>query len=147
MIEKTFASAFVNHWIDSWNEHDLGRILSHYVDDFEMSSPIIVEMAGEPSGTLRGKAAVGAYWAKALTAFPDLHLDHVATLAIRGVTSTGPAALATGTGVTSASALAFGFRSGLGSEVGAACGSALGRSNSQCARSLMRSFTRNHTRA
>jgi hypothetical protein len=44
-----------------------------------MSSPIIVQMADEPSGTLKGKKAVGAYWAKALAAFPDLHFDHVAT--------------------------------------------------------------------
>jgi hypothetical protein len=79
MIDQAFAKQFVNGWIDSWNSHDLDRILSHYVDDFEMSSPIIVEMAGEPSGTLAGKAAVGAYWAKALAKFPDLHFDHVAT--------------------------------------------------------------------
>jgi len=79
MIDKRFAHSFVHDWIESWNSHDLDRILSHYVDDFEMTSPIIVEMAGEPSGTLRGKAAIGAYWAKALAAFPDLHFDHVAT--------------------------------------------------------------------
>jgi len=79
MIDKTFATHFVNDWIDSWNHHDLDRILSHYTDEFEMSSPIIVQMAGEPSGTLKGKEAVGAYWAKALAAFPDLHFDHVAT--------------------------------------------------------------------
>ena len=79
MIDKTFATHFVNDWIDSWNSHDLDRILSHYADDFEMSSPIIIEMADEPSGTLKGKASVGAYWAKALAAFPDLHFTHVAT--------------------------------------------------------------------
>lgn len=79
MLDQTFSTQFVTDWIDSWNSHDLDRILSHYVDDFEMSSPIIVDMAGEPSGTLRGKAAVGAYWANALATFPDLHFDHVAT--------------------------------------------------------------------
>jgi len=79
MIDKHFAKQFVADWIDSWNSHDLGRILSHYTDEFEMSSPIIVQMAGEPSGTLKGKGAVGTYWAKALRAYPDLHFDHVAT--------------------------------------------------------------------
>jgi hypothetical protein len=79
MIYNAFATHFVNDWIDSWNRHDLDRILSHYTDEFEMSSPIIVQMADEPSGTLKGKKAVGAYWAKALAAFPDLHFDHVAT--------------------------------------------------------------------
>lgn len=87
MIDKRFATRFVNDWIDSWNHHDLDRILSHYTDDFEMSSPIIVQMAGEPSGTLKGKSAVGAYWAKALAAFPDLHFDHVATfLGVNSIT-------------------------------------------------------------
>ena len=65
-MEQTFAEHFAADWIEAWNAHDLNRILSHYEDDFEMSSPVIVQMAGEPSGTLRGKAAVGAYWRKAL---------------------------------------------------------------------------------
>ena len=43
-----------------------GGILSHYEDDFEMASPLIVEVAGEPSGVLHGKDKVGAYWEKAL---------------------------------------------------------------------------------
>ena len=81
MMDTTFARAFVNGWIDAWNHHDLDRILGHYVDDFEMSSPLIQTMAGEPSGTLKGKAVVGAYWAKALAKYPDLHFDHVATFA------------------------------------------------------------------
>ena len=32
-------------------------------------------MVGEPSGVLRGKAAVRAYWARALELLPDLHFD------------------------------------------------------------------------
>jgi len=80
MIDKAFVDHFAADWIDSWNQHDLGRILSHYTDDFEMSSPVIVEMVGEPSGTLKGKKAVGAYWAKALQLIPDLHFELVATL-------------------------------------------------------------------
>ena len=42
MLENNFAEHFAADWIDSWNSHDLGRILSHYTDDFEMSSPIII---------------------------------------------------------------------------------------------------------
>lgn len=80
MIDKAFAEHFASDWIDSWNKHDLVRILSHYTDDFEMSSPVIITVVGELSGTLRGKEAVGAYWAKALQLIPDLHFDLVATL-------------------------------------------------------------------
>lgn len=35
---------------------------------------------GEPSGTLKGKEAVGAYWAKALQLIPDLYFELIATL-------------------------------------------------------------------
>ena len=62
MIDKTFAEHFAADWIESWNAHDLDRILAHYSDDFEMSSPYIITVAGEPSGTLRGEEAVRAYW-------------------------------------------------------------------------------------
>jgi hypothetical protein len=80
MIDKKFAEHFARDWIDSWNSHDLERILSHYSDQFEMSSPVIIEVAGEPSGTLKGKDAVGAYWAKALSLIPDLRFELVTTL-------------------------------------------------------------------
>lgn len=80
MIDKEFAEHFAADWIDSWNKHDLLRILSHYTDDFEMSSPIIIKVAGEPSGTLKGKAAVGSYWTLALQLNPNLHFELVHTL-------------------------------------------------------------------
>jgi len=59
MIDKMFAEHFATDWIASWNAHDLDRILSHYTDDFEMSSPVIIKVADESSGTLKGKEAVG----------------------------------------------------------------------------------------
>lgn len=80
MIDKTFAQHFAADWIAAWNSHDLARVLSHYADDFEMSSPIIAQLAGEPGGKLKGKAAVGAYWARALQLIPDLHFELVDVL-------------------------------------------------------------------
>ena len=79
-IDEVFAERFAADWIEAWNAHDLARVLSHYADDFEMSSPYIVQIAGEPSGTLRGKAAVGAYWKKALELVPDLKFELVSVL-------------------------------------------------------------------
>jgi ketosteroid isomerase-like protein len=84
-MDKAFAKDFAADWIDAWNAHDLDRVLSHYADDFEMSSPVIIQVAHEPSGTLRGKAAVGAYWKKALELIPDLHFQLISVLV--GVTS------------------------------------------------------------
>eukprot|EP01031_Cornospumella_fuschlensis_P031048 gene31049-37526_t len=80
-LSAELAQKFADGWIASWNAHDLEGILSHYEDDFEMYSPVISAITGKPSGCLRGKVAVGAYWAKALTKYPDLHFEllHVLT--------------------------------------------------------------------
>lgn len=81
MLNKDFADHFAAEWIAAWNAHELPRILSHYADDFEMSSPYIAQLFGEPSGTLKGKAAVGAYWQKALERMPTLRFELVDALA------------------------------------------------------------------
>ena len=75
MIDESQANAFAAEWIAAWNSRDLERVLSHYADDFEFSSAFIVQIAGEPSGKLRGKAAVLAYWAKALARIPNLEFQ------------------------------------------------------------------------
>lgn len=80
MIDNKFAESFAGDWIGSWNSHDLNRILAHYSDQFEMSSPVIIQVAGEPSGTLMGKDAVGGYWAKALRLMPELRFELLSTL-------------------------------------------------------------------
>ena len=75
MIDQQWAQAFANDWIASWNAHDMDRILSHYTDDFEMSSPLIVERLGLPEGKLKGKHAVGEYWLPSLSIHPPLHFE------------------------------------------------------------------------
>ena len=86
-MDKSFAERFAADWISSWNAHDLERVLSHYADDFEMSSPIIIQIAGESSGTLHGKAAVRSYWSAALELMPDLHFELISVLAgVRSIT-------------------------------------------------------------
>ncbi|HEX3570960.1 MAG TPA: nuclear transport factor 2 family protein [Acidobacteriaceae bacterium] len=66
-------SNLATQWIAAWNSHDLGEVLAFYTDEFEMSSPHIVNIMGEPSGTLSGKPAIRAYWEKAMLLFPGLH--------------------------------------------------------------------------
>jgi hypothetical protein len=79
-MDQAVAHRFAHEWIEAWNSHDLERVLAHYSDDFEMNSPVIMQIAGEPSGRLTGKEAVGAYWAKALTMIPDLRFELIAVL-------------------------------------------------------------------
>ena len=74
MIDKSFAEHFAAEWIAAWNSRNLDRVLAHYSDDFEFSSPFIIKVVGEPSSILRGKQSVGAYWAKALAGLPNLVL-------------------------------------------------------------------------
>lgn len=80
MISQEQARAFAHEWIAAWNSHDLERILAHYAEDFEMTSPVICQVVNEPSGTLKGKAKVGAYWQKALEKMPDLHFELLTVL-------------------------------------------------------------------
>lgn len=79
-MDQKAADKFAAEWIAAWNARDLDAILAHYADDVELTSPFVREMAGESSGTLRGKAALCAYWSKALAAVPDLHFTLVRVL-------------------------------------------------------------------
>jgi ketosteroid isomerase-like protein len=79
VISAEFAERFAHEWIEAWNSHDLERILSHYSDDFVMSSPRIAVVVGEPSGVLRGKEAIRAYWRRALDLVPTLHFELIET--------------------------------------------------------------------
>jgi len=80
MISREFGEAFSKEWIESWNSHDLDRILLHYSEDFTMSSPYIAQITSEASGSLTGKSAIRAYWAAALKRAPALKFELVQTL-------------------------------------------------------------------
>jgi len=75
MLTANQARKFAQEWIEAWNGRDLESVLSHYTDDFEMSSPFIAAFGGEPSGTLKGKAAVRAYWENAIQRIPDIQFE------------------------------------------------------------------------
>jgi ketosteroid isomerase-like protein len=62
MITAAFAERFAADWIAAWNRHDLDALLAHCADDIELTVPRV------PAGRLRGKRAVAAWWARALTA-------------------------------------------------------------------------------
>ena len=87
MIERQWAMDFAHEWIAAWNAHDLERILSHYSENFEMSSPLIIERMGEPSGVLKGKAAMRPYWSQAVALEPPLRFELLEVLVgVRSIT-------------------------------------------------------------
>lgn len=72
-MDLAFATRFAQDWAAAWNSHDLERILDHYTEDVVFASPRIPEITGDPSGEVRGKDALRAYWAKGLEHLLDLH--------------------------------------------------------------------------
>ncbi|MBV8328746.1 nuclear transport factor 2 family protein [Chryseobacterium sp.] len=72
---------FAQEWINVWNSHDLENILSHYSDDIEITTPMIVMATGGKENSLMGKDAVRGYWRNALEKFPDLHFELIQSTA------------------------------------------------------------------
>ncbi len=72
MLTAQEAQEFADHWIRSWNSHDLDAILSHYSDAVALTSPVAAQLLNQPSGTVVGKESVRAYFARGLEAFPNL---------------------------------------------------------------------------
>ncbi len=71
------AARFAKDWAEAFNSRDLDAVLDHFHDQVVFSSPKALETVGIP--TVRGKAALRAYWEKALARIQTLHfqVDHV----------------------------------------------------------------------
>lgn len=66
--------------VESWNSHDIDRILTHYSEDFILVSPMVKARMGVPDGTLRGKAEVRKWWEAGIKKFPDLSMEFIDVL-------------------------------------------------------------------
>jgi len=75
MTTQLTAPEIAQDWLDSWNRHDLDPIMSHYAEDVELTSPFVAQITGDPTGTVKGKAALQAYFAKGLATYPDLRFE------------------------------------------------------------------------
>ena len=69
------AHSFAEAWIGAWNSHDLEEIMSHYADDVTLVSPTAAALLGDPSGEVKGKAALRAYFRKGLEVYPNLRFE------------------------------------------------------------------------
>ena len=75
------AKEFAREWVESWNAHDLERILAHYAPQVELTSPVAARLTGNSSGTVCGKVELRAYFQKGLEFFPELRFTLVEVLA------------------------------------------------------------------
>jgi ketosteroid isomerase-like protein len=81
VISAEQAASFAEEWYAAWNSHDLDAILSHYSDEIEFSSPFVAALNDDPSGVVRGKADLRAYFARGLKRFPELRFEPLETFA------------------------------------------------------------------
>jgi len=78
-LQASFARKFAQDWVEAWNSHDLERILTHYDDAVVLTSPVALKLLNG-DGTVRGKAALHAYFLRGIQAFPDLRFDLIDVL-------------------------------------------------------------------
>jgi ketosteroid isomerase-like protein len=64
------AEAFGSEWLRGWRERDLDAIMSHYADDAEQISPLVMAVRGDTSGRVVGKADLRAYFQKVMDTYP-----------------------------------------------------------------------------
>ena len=76
-IDRAFAETFAEEWVEAWNAHDLDRVLAHYADDFEFSSPVIIQLGFGERGRLQGKDAMRPYWTAGLARKPPIAFELV----------------------------------------------------------------------
>jgi hypothetical protein len=77
-LTPQLAELFATRWFHAWNTQDLDAIMACYADTIEHSSPFVARFnagitgaeSGTHDGTLRGKAAVRAYFGRALATNP-----------------------------------------------------------------------------
>lgn len=87
MITFEFAKEFATEWIEAWNSHDLDRILSHYTDDFSITTPMAAKLYPQSKGIVRGKDDVRKYWTIGLERIPNLQFELIELLVgIDGIT-------------------------------------------------------------
>jgi ketosteroid isomerase-like protein len=67
MIGVDRAEHFAAEWIAAWDRHDVDALLARCDDAFEWTSPLLARIAGKSATVLRGKARIGASWARLLT--------------------------------------------------------------------------------
>lgn len=68
------AEARARDWCAAWNRRDLDAVLSHYSDDVEVCSPLVVKRLGRSDGWLHGKDELRGYFARGM-GNPALRFD------------------------------------------------------------------------
>jgi hypothetical protein len=71
-MDLEFATRFSEEWVNSWNSHDIDKIISHYSEKLEFKSPLIVDRYSDPDGTIYDREKLREYFLIGLTNNPAL---------------------------------------------------------------------------
>ncbi|ATX75850.1 Cif family virulence factor [Reinekea forsetii] len=71
-MDIDFAKSFSEEWIQSWNSHDIEKIISHYAEELEFKSPLIVERYSDPDGIIYKREKLKEYFLIGLAKNPSL---------------------------------------------------------------------------
>ncbi|XTI73272.1 nuclear transport factor 2 family protein [Acidithiobacillus sp. AC3] len=80
MLTEDKARNLAVQWIQAWNSHDLDKIILHYGEDVVLVSPVAAKILNDPSGAVKGKEALRAYFKKGLEVYPDLKFELLDTM-------------------------------------------------------------------
>src|SRR5215467_12936047 len=75
MTTTSGATEFAHRWVAAWNSHDLDAIMSHYDADAVLTSPVAAKILDDPSGTVKGSAALRNYFKRGLEVYPNLQFE------------------------------------------------------------------------
>lgn len=72
MITQAHADQLAASWLHAWNKHDIKRIMAHYADGIEFSSPFVKVLLNQSDGKINGKPALESYFLRGLAKYPAL---------------------------------------------------------------------------
>jgi ketosteroid isomerase-like protein len=78
-MDRQEIRAFVDRWIALWNARDVDGVLEHFADHVTFTSPTAAAVVEGSGGVVRGKDALRAYWAHAVSLTPELRFELVDT--------------------------------------------------------------------
>lgn len=72
-MDHVYASSFVDSWVGAWSTSEVDRILSHFADDPQFTSPIAARQLADTGDVLGGKDGLRFNWHLGLDRIPDFH--------------------------------------------------------------------------
>lgn len=75
-IDPEHSIRFAREWFCARNNHDLERILEHYDDSLEFTSPFAARILNDSEGIIRGKVRSGTIFPKGLPIIPTCGSNH-----------------------------------------------------------------------